>query len=166
LNGQLIVCDFSEEGGTPVLSCPEVNGQPDAWREGIFDDVSWHPAENLIAYLWDTLGPEGYTDSDVIVAAPDDTVCIHVRAANSSNEIPGCDVLDIDAISFDDDIAWSCDGEDLLVTAIPVGGNSKRGIYLIEDVLTSQGSAHVSLLKAGESPLGVFEATSTSSCPN
>lgn len=162
---QLVVCDFVD-GSTPELSCPEVNGQLDAWREGKFDDVSWHPSENLIAYLWDSMGAEAYTDSDVVIAAPDNTVCIHIRAANSPNQMPGCDVLNIDAITFDDDVAWSCDGEDLLVTAHPPGKDYDRAIYRIVDVLTSQGGTTLSLVRDGDSRSGVFEASSRSTCPN
>ena len=160
-------CDFDDTSG-PALTC-DISSP---WREALrLFSPAWHPstAESRIAYLEsDGLIGGNQTRADLFIESPDDSSCIHIKANDSpygAGTRGSCVVHEIGAFKFGNEVAWSCDGNDLLVGGIDPNTNDS-GVYLIADVLTASSiSPPAALILPDGGETNTWHASSRNGCP-
>lgn len=165
---QVLICDFSVDG-QPVLICPvDASGDfvPLYEDESIFAPT-WHPTLDLIAYEVSQIHPDGNgTNSDLFIEPPNgEGPCIHIRTDRSLMSRSCATTWDLGALRFEHSIAWSCDGQDLIVRARETL-TGDRQLYLISAVLADSQPTWTLLKGTGGGERSLGSVASRRSCPS
>jgi hypothetical protein len=168
---QIHICDFVD-GLNPALECTtDEDGVPvSPWREAVeIFSPTWHRSAEtpVIAYLESAAVVGGNpTRADLFIESPDDATCIHIKADNSPypGTRPGCTVHEIGTFRFSVDLAWSCDGQGLLVSGIDPNTND-HGTYLISDVFAAVVAPPAALILPSGGEQHATQAKSRVGCP-
>ncbi|NKB99597.1 MAG: hypothetical protein GKR90_14025 [Pseudomonadales bacterium] len=159
---RLLICDFNGSSQPPSLACPSTS-----WREQIFiEEPAWHPDADLIAYPESVVEGGNYTRRDIFIESTDSptSTCLHIKADGSMINKPGCTVRRVGDYLLRNEVAWTCDGQSLLVNA-QSSLTDDRAIYIIKNVLTAtQLSLEPLRLTAGKQS-SLSEQAAQRTCP-